>query len=364
MQLGWDFSRRVTIGLTLAAPVLLTAGTEIFLRGSDRMVLRLTGITLAALGIVALGVPRWSTGRLVGKLASTLPFLGYLVQACWRFPGLLKEPMPPPMGALLALVLHAIMIIAFASGGMAFFTGQIVPWFVPIRHLLRYPLAIVTGSEATMIDSNVEKKTPRRLRLRAYLYGTLAIAVGMDFINCWHIYLGQASPFHGTAFGTTWSLLIESFYGDFYYKNTPFVLFDIVFFLYLIKEIAKISRDRRPIRRPRDETSIFVKIFACNFSKRLAICAVPAFMMTAFLWYTCRHPGKQVLEFLLTPSWLMGSLPSGDMSSPEPLIYWPFTIFTWLCIFLYVIHLLEILTQGTQLPVEPPTNHRTFGDVR
>ncbi len=128
MQLGWDLSRRAAVGSTLAAPILLAAGTEIFLRGSDGVVLRSTGLTLVALGIVALGAPRWTTGRLAGKLAAVLPFLVYLIQACWRFPGLLKEPMPPPAEALLALVLRALVVIGIATGGVAFFAGLLARW--------------------------------------------------------------------------------------------------------------------------------------------------------------------------------------------------------------------------------------------
>ena len=78
--------------ISTAAFLCLSLGLETFYRFSGAFTLKLIGLTLLLIGLTLLGWPgggRYSLRILAGAL-----YIVYVVQSAWRYPGVLKEPLP------------------------------------------------------------------------------------------------------------------------------------------------------------------------------------------------------------------------------------------------------------------------------
>jgi hypothetical protein len=79
---------------------------------------------------------------------------------------------------------------------------------------------------------------------------------------------------------------------------------------------------------------------------RAQLCLRFALMMTVFLWFVCRAPGRQFFEFWLFPSWFVVTLTGCDFWDPSLVIFWGATVLTWFLLGHYLWHLFDILSKG------------------
>jgi hypothetical protein len=109
-------------GPSLLAALLLIGGMELFFRFADQGALKAVAIASAALGVLVLGGTGWRQDQLAWKLLAGVMFTVYLVQATWRFPGLIKDSSPGDISELAILALKGlatlIVLTAIAAGAI------------------------------------------------------------------------------------------------------------------------------------------------------------------------------------------------------------------------------------------------------
>jgi hypothetical protein len=79
---------------TVAAVLCLTTGFELFVRFSGTGWIKVASIVVVLLGLLLLAWPGRSIRSLIPKIAAAVLVVGYVAQAGWRYPGLLKQPRP------------------------------------------------------------------------------------------------------------------------------------------------------------------------------------------------------------------------------------------------------------------------------
>ncbi len=124
MQLGIRFTdpRRST-ALVAVGLACLVIGSEAFFRYADLPPAKLLALGLIAAGVGAFGIADWSAGPLAMRGAAAIVYGAYLAQACWRFPGLLKEPRPFAAMDVARLVLRVEVLLALPVLAIAVVTG-------------------------------------------------------------------------------------------------------------------------------------------------------------------------------------------------------------------------------------------------
>jgi len=107
--------------LPAVALLLLVLGAESFLRYSAIPPAKVIAVSTLALGIAVLGWPSSSWRAFAIKPLAILCFVGYMVQAAWRFRGLLKAPHPydlAEVGFFGFKVLIAVLVLSTVSAGL------------------------------------------------------------------------------------------------------------------------------------------------------------------------------------------------------------------------------------------------------
>lgn len=123
MQLGLCFSARVSKALVALAVVFIISGAELFLRYSDHTSSKALALVLVASGLALLGSSGWTSRLLVWKAVAALVLIGYMVQACWRFYGLLKEPRPYGLADLAFFSIKVFLFVGLSSFCFALVLG-------------------------------------------------------------------------------------------------------------------------------------------------------------------------------------------------------------------------------------------------
>lgn len=82
------------VAAAMTALLCLAAGFEMYLRFSGTGWTRIVSLPLGLLGLLLLAWPRRENRTWVPRLAVGVLVMAYVVQAAWRYPGLLKEPRP------------------------------------------------------------------------------------------------------------------------------------------------------------------------------------------------------------------------------------------------------------------------------
>lgn len=107
--------------LPAVALLLLVFGAESFLRYSAIPPAKAVAVSTLALGIAVLGWPSSSWRAFAVKPLAILCFVGYMVQAAWRFRGLLKAPYPydlAELGVFAFKVSIAVLVLSTVSAGL------------------------------------------------------------------------------------------------------------------------------------------------------------------------------------------------------------------------------------------------------
>lgn len=103
------------------ALLLLIAGGEIYLRFSVVSIGKALGLIALVAGVLVLGWPSSGLRMLTYKATVSLVFVAYVVQAAWRFRGVLKSPQPyasVEVGLFGLKVLFVLVALTVASGGI------------------------------------------------------------------------------------------------------------------------------------------------------------------------------------------------------------------------------------------------------
>lgn len=107
--------------LPAVALLLLVLGAESFLRYSAIPPAKAIAVSTLALGFAVLGWPSSGWSAFAVKPVAILGFVGYMVQAAWRFRGLLKAPRPyglAELGFFGFKVLIAVLVLSTVSAGL------------------------------------------------------------------------------------------------------------------------------------------------------------------------------------------------------------------------------------------------------
>jgi len=97
------------------ALILLTLGTEAFLRFSTYGPYKLSAVVAVVVGVTLLGWPQRRRRALVLKAVVAVGFVAYMIEATWRFPGLLKSPQPYAVSELVVYNLEVLILLTLAS---------------------------------------------------------------------------------------------------------------------------------------------------------------------------------------------------------------------------------------------------------
>jgi hypothetical protein len=182
------------------------------------------------------------------------------------------------------------------------------------------------------------------------VYVCLEFFFAFVLVNYWRAYIGVHSA-NPTSFLGEVLYLFFGQRGGLSFKDIAVVLVEVVMFLHIFRKICEFIvnswRHRRWVALAMSIACRFdVMIKRSRTWGRRLFSLFVAIGATCFFVITCHMPGRQLFEFLIFPSWIIGTLISDRASNPNQVAYWVMVPLTWFCVGYYLLSLIEILVVG------------------